>query len=50
MSTIEEIIKSYNHETINDNKAILREIIQSIVLIGLSRTSLLFVSDYMFQA
>jgi len=38
MSTIEEIIKSYNPETINDNKAILREIIQSIVLIGLSRT------------
>jgi len=38
MSTIEEIIKSYNPETINDNKAILREIVQSIVLIGLSRS------------
>ena len=38
MSTIEEIIKSYNPETINDNKAILREIVQSIVLVGLSRT------------
>jgi predicted nucleotidyltransferase component of viral defense system len=38
MSTIEEIIKNYNPETINDNKAILREIVQSIVLVGLSRT------------
>ena len=38
MSTIEEIIKSYNPKTINDNKFILRELIQSIVLIGLSRT------------
>jgi predicted nucleotidyltransferase component of viral defense system len=38
MSTIEEIIKTYNLETINDNKAILREIVQSIVLVGLSRT------------
>ena len=38
MSTIEEIIKSYNPKTINDNKAILREIVQSIVLVGLSRT------------
>ena len=39
MSTIEEIIKTYNPETINDNKAILREIVQSIVLVGLSRTA-----------
>ena len=39
MSTIEEIIKSYNPKTINDNKSILREIIQSIVLVGLSRTN-----------
>ena len=38
MSTIEEIIKTYNPQTINDNKAILREIVQSIVLVGLSRT------------
>jgi len=38
MSTIEEIIKSYNPKTINDNKSILREIIQSIVLVGLSRS------------
>jgi predicted nucleotidyltransferase component of viral defense system len=38
MLTIEEIIKTYNLETINDNKAILREIVQSIVLVGLSRT------------
>ena len=41
MSTIEEIIKTYNPETINDNKAILREIVQSIVLVGLSRTDFL---------
>lgn len=38
MSTIEEIIKSYNPEIINDNKAILRVIIQSIVLIVLGRS------------
>ena len=38
MSTIEEIIKSYSPKTLNDNKSILREIIQSIVLVGLSRT------------
>ncbi len=38
MSAIEEIIKSYNPKNINDNKAALREIVQSIVLVGLSRT------------
>ena len=38
MSTIEEIIKMYNPKTLDDNKLILREIIQSIVLVGLSRT------------
>lgn len=38
MSTIEEIINSYNPKTLNDNKSILREIMQSIVLVGLSRT------------
>ena len=38
MSTIEEIIKMYNPKTLDDNKSILREIIQSIVLVGLSRT------------
>lgn len=37
MSTIEEIIRSYNPKTINENKSILREIVQSIVLVGLSR-------------
>ncbi len=37
MSTIEEIIRSFNPKTINENKSILREIIQSIVLVGLSR-------------
>ncbi len=35
MSAIEEIIKSYNPKNINDNKAALREIVQSIVLVGL---------------
>ena len=38
MSTIEEIIKTYNPKTINENKYALREIVQSIVLVGLSRT------------
>lgn len=37
MSTIEEIIRSFNPKTINENKSILREIVQSIVLVGLSR-------------
>ena len=36
-STLEEIISVYNPKTIVETKAILREIIQSIVLIGLSR-------------
>ncbi len=36
-TAIDEIINSYNPKTINEAKAILREIIQSIVLIGLSR-------------
>lgn len=38
MSAIEEIIKLYNPKTIDENKSILREIIQSIVLVGLSKT------------
>lgn len=36
-STLEEIISVYNPKTVVETKAILREIIQSIVLIGLSR-------------
>lgn len=36
-SPIEEIIKSYNPKTANETKAILREVLQSLVLIGLSR-------------
>lgn len=37
MTVIEELIKSYNPKTLNENKLILREIVQSIVLVGLSR-------------
>ena len=38
MTTIEEIIKSYNPKTIEETKAIIRELLQQIVLIGLSRS------------
>ena len=37
-TTIEQIVKSYNTSTIDEIKAIVREIVQSIVLIGLSRS------------
>lgn len=37
MSTINEMINLYNPKSLNENKAALREILQSIVLIGLSR-------------
>lgn len=37
MSTIKEMLNLYNPKTLNENKAALREILQSIVLIGLSR-------------
>ncbi len=37
MTTIEEIIKSYNPKTLDETKAIIRELLQQIVLIGLSR-------------
>ena len=37
MSTIKEMIDLYKPKTLNENKAALREILQSIVLIGLSR-------------
>lgn len=36
-TTIDELIQSYNPTTIDETKAALREIIQSIVLLGLSR-------------
>ena len=38
MTTIEEIIKSYNPKTIEETKAIIKELLQQIVLIGLSRS------------
>lgn len=38
VTTIEQIVKSYNPTTIDETKAIVREIVQSIVLIGLSRS------------
>ena len=37
MSTIKEMLDLYNPKTLNENKAALREILQSIVLVGLSR-------------
>lgn len=39
MSTIEELINSYNPKNPNEIKLALREILQSIVLIGLSRSN-----------
>lgn len=37
VTSIEQIVNSYNPSTMDETKAIVREIIQSIVLIGLSR-------------
>lgn len=37
MRSIEQILKTYNPTTIGETKSILRELIQSIVLVGLSR-------------
>ena len=37
MLMIEELIQQYNPKTTEETKAALREIIQSIILIGLSR-------------
>ncbi len=37
-TTIENIIKMYNPKTVEETKAVLREVIQSIVLIGLSKS------------
>ena len=41
LTTIEQIVKSYNPSTIDETKAVIREIVQSIVLIGLSRSGFL---------
>lgn len=38
MKAIEEIINLYNPKTENETKAVLKEIVQSIILIGLSRS------------
>ena len=38
LTTIEQIVKSYKPSTIEEKKAVIREIVQSIVLIGLSRS------------
>ena len=38
MKLIEEMIKQYNPETTDEVKAVLKEILQSIVLVGLSRS------------
>ena len=38
VTTIEQIVKSYNPSTLDETKAIIRELVQSIVLIGLSRS------------
>jgi hypothetical protein len=37
MTILEEMIKQYKPETSEESKAALREILQSIVLVGLSR-------------
>lgn len=37
-TAIEEIVRSRNPKTTEEAKAILREVVQSIVLIGLSRS------------
>jgi len=39
MSTIEDLIKSYNPKTLDEKKMRLRELLQKIVLIGLSKAN-----------
>ena len=39
MKTIEEIIKSYNPKSLDETKLIVRELVQQIALIGLSRSN-----------
>lgn len=46
---IEQIIKSYNPKTTNETKAILREIIQSLVLIELSRSNFFLRQVFMVE-
>ena len=38
VTSIEQIIKSYNPSTIDETKTIVREVVQSIILVGLSRS------------
>lgn len=38
INTIEQLVKSYYPKTLDETKAIIREILQSIILIGLSRS------------
>ena len=38
VTSIEQIIKSYNPSTIDETNAIVREVVQSIILVGLSRS------------
>lgn len=45
-TTIEEIISSYKPSTIEETKAIIREIVQSIVLIGLSRSNFFKIASF----
>lgn len=42
LSTIEELIQLYNPKNINEMKLALREVVQNIVLIGLSRANFFF--------
>lgn len=45
-TTIEEIISSYKPSTIEETKAIIREIVQSIVLIGLGRSNFFKIASF----
>jgi len=47
MTIIEEIIKSYNPKTNDEAKYVLRELLQQIVLIGLSRSDFLNMPAFM---
>ena len=39
MKVIEEIIKSYNPKSLDETKLVIRELVQKIVLVGLSRSN-----------
>lgn len=45
-TTIEEIISTYKPSTIEETKVIIREIVQSIVLIGLSRSNFFKIASF----